>query len=319
MGAFKPLLIVLMLGASWITPPTFAQVKPLASLTTAPNAAVDLSKHQFVKETAHFLIYKINESPLEERETAALIDILENSYTSVQVLLNNFAPQNMPKISILLNGDGMPAGKMPNYPNVDQKTGAITLYRYMGPAPAYSSGLPHELVHAMRLNFIRHHIDDLDDYSKGAGFIEEGFAEYVAQLISPTSMTFPSYGFPLTIATGYWLSTNTDIPLKVLFEKHAINPSCVAQAYPLRASFMRFLDQEYGREKLLNLAYSTEKVSLEMFEQLYGRSFEDLAKQWRSKANQDFQDFPNMPNLLKAYLEKTPIRYFPVCQAGKQW
>jgi hypothetical protein len=269
-----------------------------------------------IANTSHFLIKKRSEIPLTEADAKILLSTLESGYQKILLFLGDKAdPQS--KFTVLLEGEGLPNNKMPNYPSVDSKA-TIRLYSFPGPGAAFLQGLPHELVHAFR-NDLRKYHESVDDYLKGYGFIEEGFAEFVTTTVEPSNQSFPRYGFPLEIVVGYWFSNNTEIPLDVLFNHHEMNPSCIAQAYPLRASFFEYLYHAYGREKVFSLAYYAKPYSINVFDEIFNKSFEVLNEEWKSWAQMKFVSFKNNDSVLKFYAEKTYIKYFPVCSKGKDW
>lgn len=269
-----------------------------------------------VAKTSHFIIKKRPEIILTGDETKALIDTLEIGYQKVSTFLGEKANSQI-IFNVLLDGEGLPENQMPNYPSVDSDA-TIRLYHFPGPGSAFLQGLPHELVHAFR-NDLRKYHESVNDYLKGYGFVEEGFAEFVATLVHPSNVSFPRYGYPLEIVTNYWFLNNSEIPLDVLFNHHEINPKCVAQAYPLRASFFTFLYQAFGKEKLFALAYYAKPYSIATFKEIYGKPFDSLNNEWKLWAAQQYDQYENNKNLLQDFTDKTPIKYFPVCESGKDW
>jgi hypothetical protein len=153
------------------------------------------------------------------------------------------------------------------------------------------------------------------DYATGYGFVEEGFAEMLAREITPEESGFSVYGQTFDVAVGALFEQNRQIPLTTLMHRHDINQHCMAQAYPLRASFMKFLLEEFGREKLLALTYPTAPVDDALYGAVFGKTPDELASAWEPWARARFAALPNAEASAAAYLA-SPIQYFPNCVAG---
>jgi hypothetical protein len=267
-------------------------------------------------ETPHFEIKIKNSLSLTLKEKEQLSSSLEDGYERVSNALSQYStpPQ---KLEVFLDGEGLPENSAPHYPNVDDKTGVISLYRFPGLGEAYLQGLPHEIVHAFRLGLIRKH-QELGDFNKGYLFIEEAFSEYLATKVAPNNISFPRYGFPLEVVAGYWLIRGLDIPIEALFENHQINGTCIAQAYPLRASFFTYLAGSYGEEKVFQLSYEKEEISKNTFNKYFDKDLSTLVQEWRSWATAQLMNYPNYRESLKKYCE-TDMPYFPVCSENQGW
>lgn len=269
-----------------------------------------------IENSDHFNIRIRNDLLISIEEKEALITTLETGYAKVSAALAGYSvpPQ---KLEVRLNGEGLPPNGAPNYPNVDDSTGVITLYKFPGPGEAYLQGLPHEIVHAFRIDMIRHH-ERLGDFFKGYLFIEEAFAEYISTKIEPNNISFPRYGIPLDVAAGYWIARKQDIPIEILFDHHQLNATCVAQAYPLRASFFQFLAQQYGEKRLFELAYARNAITKEIFDRIFGKNLQQLSSDWKSWAMTKFMETPDKNKKLQEFC-MTDMPYFPVCSIGQSW
>jgi hypothetical protein len=282
--------------------------------TIAQSASPDPKNYSLVSETDNFKIYLKKDAVLTDDEKSVLTQTLESGLQKVSTFLGVTSNK---KFTVLLEGEAMKPGQAPEYPSVEDDN-TIMLYRFPGIGTAYLQGLPHELVHAMRFELrTLHH--NLGDYLKGYGFVEEGLAEFVAREIEPKNLSFPNYGFPLDVVAGYWISTAQEIPIQVLFNHHEINPRCIAQAYPLRASFFKYLSEVYGNEKILQLANFKKEFSENIFLEVFKKSFGDLISEWHPWAVKRYESFPEGDKILQSYLSKTAIKYFPVCKAGKEF
>jgi hypothetical protein len=286
----------------------------LIGLVLASNAFAQ--EYIYLTETSHFEIKIKNSLSITREEKEQLSSTLEDGYKRVLNALSRYAipPQ---KLEVLLAGEGLPENSAPNYPNVDDSTGVITLYRFPGLGEAYLQGLPHELVHAFRIDLIRRH-QAIGDFNKGYLFVEEAFSEYLATKVAPDNISFPRYGFPLEVVAGYWLIRKMEIPIEALFENHQINGTCIAQAYPLRASFFSYLASSYGEVKVFELSYDNEEISKKSFNKIFGKDLPTLVQEWRNWATAQLMSYPNYKENLKKYCE-TDMPYFPVCSENQGW
>ena len=191
-------------------------------------------------------------------------------------------------------------------PHVDRQ-GRIHLYRYFG---NYFEALSHEMVHAIRMQ--TNHWKD--------GFFEEGFASLIGDALQPAKKGFPLYGFPLTVVAGHWIVSAEDIPLMILKQQHRqLSLKCMAQSYSLRASFFKYLQNQFGDEPLLDLAYDEEPATYQRYEVVFGKPFDMLGAAWRADLLKRFRAFEQGAQLAQKYRANTPVQNWPICRAGKDY
>ena len=143
---------------------------------------------------------------------------------------------------------------------------SIHLFRYANSGSLYTQGILHEMVHAFRIDLIREH-SRLGDLESKFGFIEEAFAEYVSISVGAE---------PLNLNTS-----KHEISLSSLYRNHEKIPEYDTNAFATRASFFKYLDETYGREKVFELAYYDDLISESVFEKIFSRSFLNLTSAWQ--------------------------------------
>jgi hypothetical protein len=149
-------------------------------------------------------------------------------------------------------------------------------------------------------------------------FFDEGFAEFLAQSVDPHKRGFPFYGFHEDAVVGQLLVRDEDIPLNVLRTRHAdLNRPCEIQAYPQRASWFRFVDETYGREATLNLAYPHTEPTSGVVLGLLGVGLEELDQAWEAWIMARYNALPGADDLGQAYRERTSWAH--VCRAGADY
>lgn len=266
-------------------------------------------------ESSQHVVVHYNSHETKTEEAKVIVQSAEQEYTKLSQFLGK---ENTPdKVTIFLEGPAFNTRTQKfSYPSVD-KHGHVHLYRFPGETFAYSEAIAHELVHVFRTSSWSAKSEQ--NYMTGFGFIEEGFAEFVSIQTAPLFKGFVRYGFPLEIVVGFLLEDQKDIPLGVLFDHHEINPKCIAQAYPLRASFFQFLFETFGKEKVFQLAYYEKGVSKDTFLEIFGLPFDSLVYYWKMYALDKYAQVSENTKLKKDYLETTPIQHFPFCKAGTDW
>ncbi len=249
--------------------------------------------------TPHFVI-AWNQDETAPLDMAAFQALAETLFVRMsQFLGKERTPAK--KLVLILDGDA----RLPNWryktPHVDG-SGRIVVYHY--PGRGYIGELAHEMAHAFRASFRR----------AWDGFIEEGFAEFVATIVHPEVEGFPRYGYPLTVVAGHWLASEADIPLEKLRNQHGtLNLRCKFQSYPLRAAFFHYLNERFGKAAVFRLVYSYANGRDQIFQKTFGENFDQLAAKWREDLLTKFHSFPEAEKLAKTYRKETPIQYWPPC------
>jgi hypothetical protein len=189
------------------------------------------------------------------------------------------------------------------------------MFRYPDSEGGYWALLAHELVHAFRVDYVLR----VEPWNwPSFGFLEEGFAEFVAQLIEPDRRGFPFYGFPEDVVAGQWLVRGEYVPPATLRERHAeLNQPCEIQAYPERASWFRFIDEVYGRQAVLDLAYPDSEPTTDVVQALLGVELEQLDQQWDEWLRARYQAYPNADQVAQEFRQRTSGHR--VCHPGVEF
>lgn len=209
------------------------------------------------------------------------------------------------RIPIELEGD--PAGSGSRL-DVD----GVHLVRHAVDEGGYLAVLAHEMAHAFGASwFIEHEAWNWPTYR----YFDEGFAEYVAQEVDPAKHGFPFYGFPEDAVAGHWLSAGLAIPAALLRIRHEdFNERCNLQAYTLRASWMRHLEELAGRDALLAVVYPDEEPTDPVLESIVGLDLESLDQAWQAWLEARFALRSDASTIGGAYAERTP--WYRPCEEG---
>jgi hypothetical protein len=197
---------------------------------------------------------------------------------------------------------------------VDDTAGWMHLFRFPEDSFPYQTGLSHELVHAYRFK----HLSEIEMPPAPAFiFLEEGIAEYLSNLIEPKKATFVNFGHSLEVSAGQWFESGEDIPLETLLsEQYHLRPKCIPQAYTLQASFVQFLELEFGRATVRRLAFAKDIRDEETLQSYIGEPFSVLVSKWKSSLLRRYQAIPNHTELGHAWRNQTPAADMYVCKAG---
>ena len=259
-------------------------------------------------ESAHF-VFESNTARATDAEMDFGIQEAEAHWTAISALVG---PERTPsaKITVLLDGD-YSSDRTGAY--VDDR-GRIHVTRYREDLGGYFGPLAHEVAHAMRYSYWhRFQVGLWENF----GYIEEGFAEYAAILADPDKAGFPFYGNDPDAITGQRLIRGEGIPQQVMRDRHDLNTPCQWQTYPLRASWFRYVEEQYGREAVLSIAYSEVETTGEMIEALLGATLEQVDAAWEQWQLARYAAIPNPDAIVQQYFQKFGNE--PICEAGVDW
>lgn len=207
-----------------------------------------------------------------------------------------------PVIHVNLNGN---AGS--EYSHVDG-TGTVQLYRSSFDEGGYWSLFAHELVHAVGFQSAK---------ESGAlswpslGFYSEGWAEYLALKIAPDKRGFPFYGLSENVVVGYWLK-HSDLTLEMLRNKHSeLNWQCLIQAYPMRASWFKYVVEKYGIKAVATIMYSGREMTTEIVEEILGESLTVIDQDWKRWVLKNYKNTPESEKHISEYLRL--VSYYQPC------
>lgn len=268
-----------------------------------PNEAFEIWK------TRHFEV-RYKQGQTSRKEARIVAKKAEGFFRRLASYLGH-RPKN--KIVISLEGN---RGDDPKHrwAYVDDTVGWMHLFRFPEDSFPYQTGLSHELVHAYRFK----HLSEIEMPPAPAFiFLEEGIAEYLSNLIEPRKATFSNFGYSLEIAAGQWFESEEDIPLEtLLIEQYRLRPKCIPQAYTLQASFVQFLELEFGRATVRRLAYAKDIRDENSLKAYMGESFSAVTSRWKSSLLRRYEANPNHTELGRAWRNQTPVRDMSICKAG---
>ncbi len=88
-------------------------------------------------------------------------------------------------------------------------------------------------------------------------------------------------------------------------ERHGrLNLHCLPQSYSLRGSFFHYLHDTFGKDALLQLAYSEEELTTALFHTVFGREFDALEQAWREQTVTAFSATAQVSQLARDYREQ---------------
>ncbi|MCB9763886.1 MAG: hypothetical protein H6739_29215 [Alphaproteobacteria bacterium] len=240
-------------------------------------------------EHLHVVGSSVNSS---EQEIQSLLDVGETLHTDIAAL----HPPDIAldgEVRVELHGQFRQTS-----PYVDDQ-GTVHLWRFSEAEGGYRAMYAHELVHAIAYDSL---VASALAESESAGFYLEGWAEYVALLVDPGKTGFPLFGFDEDVVVGHWLQQGGPT-LAELRERHEeLNMPCQGQAYILRASWFRYVDEELGREVVLDLAAARDGLEREAVEVVLGASLEQVDAEWADWAAARFEAYPDADAEAEAYL-----------------
>lgn len=182
-------------------------------------------------------------------------------------------------------------------PYVDDE-GTVHLWRFSEAEGGYGALYAHELVHAIAYDSL---VAPALVTSDSAGFYLEGWAEYVALLVDADKTGFSLFGFDEDVVVGHWLQEEGPTLAEFRDRHEELNLQCQGQAYILRASWFRFVDEELGRDVVLDLAAARDGLEREAVEATLGSSLEQVDAAWAEWAAARYEAHPDADAEAEAY------------------
>jgi hypothetical protein len=182
-------------------------------------------------------------------------------------------------------------------PYVDDE-GTVHLWRFSNAEGGYRALYAHELVHAIAYDSL---VAPALDRSAFAGFYLEGWAEYVALLVDPGKTGFSLFGFDEDVVVGHWLKTGGPTLAEYRDRHDELNLPCQGQAYILRASWFRYVDEELGRDVLHELAAARDGLDPDAVERVLGASLDEVDRDWVTWATARYDAHPDADAQADAY------------------
>ncbi len=254
------------------------------------------------KDFSEHFVYVWNYGETTSEEITEAKVFAEEVYMKLEKVVGE---ANMPQEQLIITfgGEGVDRTRgRKRTPHVDN-SGRIHLYRF--DQGGYLSVLPHEMVHAIRINEI----------PIWNGFFEEGFASAIAYQLYPQMGGFPRFSHSLALIAGYWLTSGRGIPLETIRKQHSrLNLKCQLQTYVTREDFFNYLAGQGGVTKLVDFAYSRDVGSLEGYKRVWNKPFSELASDWEKDLKRRFEALSNTEVQIENYFETTSARYIPVCE-----
>lgn len=198
-------------------------------------------------------------------------------------------------------------GRHGESPYVDNE-GTVHMWRFSEAEGGYHALYAHELVHAIAYD---HLVGPAEEDIENSGFYLEGWAEYVALLVDPGKTGFSLFGFDEHVVVGHWLKQGGPTLADYRERHEELSMPCQGQSYILRASWFRYVDEELGREVLLDLAAGRDGWSREAVEAVLGAPLEQVDADWRAWATARYNAHPNADAEAQAYRTQKMAWYEP--------
>ena len=256
-------------------------------------------------ESAHFFLLS-REGDATEAELDDAVVVLESLFASLSAAVGT---QRTPTERLWVVMEG-PRG--PNDGNYVDRSGLVHIYRDSPADGGYFSPIAHLLVHAFRHEYTQ----NVGARSwEGFRLIDEALAEYLATELDPDRSGFALFGYPLDVVAGHWLVTGQSLPLDTLRDRHGeLNGLCQYQAYPLRASWMQYIDEEFGRDVMLEFAYPGNEPTRSYMAQVLGVAFSRIEQDWSAWLATRYAAIPGADQLGQMYRGRIGDAY--VCRSG---
>ncbi len=226
-----------------------------------------------------------------EAEMEALLEQGEAFHAAIMAI----SPPDIrldPTIEVRLNG------KLRSQTPYVDSVGTVHLWRFSEGEGGYRALFAHELVHAIAFDQVAE-ADSLE--SPDLGFYSEGWAEYAALLVDPGKTGFPLFGFDEDVVTGHWVRHGGLTLARLRAAHEELNKQCEFQAYILRASWFRYVDEVLGREVLLDVVAARDGWAPEAMEAVLGMGLDEVDADWRAWANARYAAHPNADAEAEAY------------------
>ncbi|MED5371896.1 MAG: hypothetical protein VX899_12825 [Myxococcota bacterium] len=238
-----------------------------------------------------------NSASSSEEEVAWLLELGEHLHTAI-VDMHPADIQMDNEVRVELHGNYRQTS-----PYVDDD-GTVHLWRFSEYEGGYRAMYAHELVHAVAYDSLVAPMlaeTALLDPDPG-GFYLEGWAEYVALQVDPEKTGFPLFGFDEDVVVGHWLQQDGPTLAQLRADHATLNMPCQGQAYILRASWFRYIDEAYGRELLMDLATGGEGLDDASVEALLGAPLTQIDADWAAWASARYEAHPDADAEAEAYL-----------------
>lgn len=257
---------------------------------------------QVSRESEHFHFFAaLTNATVAEVEQG--IDLAETHFAKIaQIVGAGRTPSR--RIAVWLEGD-----KRSGVPDHVDGQGTVHIHRYADPEIGYFSSLAHELTHAFRYD----HWQNVAPWP-AMSFYEEGFAEFVALRADPGKRGFPLFGHSEDVVAGHWVVSGDGLPPSLLRERPDLNTPCEHQAYPMRSSWFSYIDDVYGRQAVVEIAYATSAATSAAVVDALGVSLSELDAAWAAWLVDRYAAIPNADELADAYRNR--IGSSSVCVEG---
>ncbi|MEN0066898.1 MAG: hypothetical protein AAGA48_32505 [Myxococcota bacterium] len=192
-------------------------------------------------------------------------------------------------------------------PHLDDE-GTVHMWRFSEAEGGYRALYAHELVHAIAFDDLVAPALEASDF---AGFYLEGWAEYVALLVDPDKTGFPLFGYDEDVVVGHWLQQGGPTLAEYRQRHDELNKRCQGQADILRASWFRYVDQELGRDVVLDLAAARESFDPAPVERVLGAPLEQVDADWLDWATARYEAHAGADAEVEGYLGS--MRWYEPC------